>query len=185
MNPVLIGVLCVSLAWLLYLMLRRAAQDDWSRISDEREGSPYAVCFPRRSLLNQCLSAEDLDFVQRRNSRGLVRLFLCERRRLAIAWLRQTRKEAHRLVRLHLHSVRYAEDVRLAAEARLLLALVLFHLVYVALLSLFWWYGPWQTQRLRRPLRELCGALAQLADRIVAVAGPALPRLETAAGVIR
>jgi len=186
MNPVFLAVLSIALVWMLLLMLRRGSEEDLLRDVEIGEGSEYMVRLPRRALLDQCLSAEDLDYVQLRNSPVLLRLFLHERRRLAIAWLRQTRREAHRLFRLHVRSVRFAHDLRPAAELKLLCAMGLFALVYAAMLAAVWWYGPLRTRRSLQSIQTLAGILARLVDRIVAAIVPgALPGMPAAAGVSR
>jgi hypothetical protein len=186
MNPVFLVILCVALVWVLFLMLRRGAQQEAGRAGGIAQGSEYVVRLPRRSLLHECLAVEDLEFIRARKSPPLLRLFLRERRRLAEAWLRETRREAHRLVRLHVNSVRYAADLRPAAEVRLFFAVVLFLLVYVTMLSLVWWFGRWRTRRLLDSIQALAGILARLVDRIVAAVVPgALPGLGAAAGVMR
>jgi hypothetical protein len=192
-NPILIAILCLALVALLYVMLRHAATEhsenaqwgyaEWGRSGETADGS--RVRLPPRSLLNQCLSADDLDCVQRRQSRPLLRLFLHERRRLALAWLTETKREAQRLLRLHVHSVRFAPDVRLGAEAKLAISVALFLVVYAALRTLVWWYGPWQTRQSLKSVQALFGVLAQLADRIVGAVIPVGPQMEAAAGPLR
>jgi hypothetical protein len=185
MNPVFIALLCVALVWLLILLRRRSLEDP-GRAADISHGPELVIRLPKRSLLNQCLSPEDLDFVKLRKSPALLELFLHERRRLAVGWLRQTRREAQRLVRLHVHSVRYAADLRPAAEARLFLSVVLFMLLYAAMLTGVLWYGPLRTRRSFQSMRALAGLLAQLAERIVAGIIPgALPPIGASAGATR
>lgn len=185
MNPVFLTVLCVALVGMLLVMLRRGSQEEILRDDEIFQGSEYMVRLPRRILLDQCLSADDLDYVRLRNSPALLRLFLHERRRLAAAWLRQTRREAQRLLRLHVSSARFAADLRPAAELKLLFAVGLFALVYAAMLAAVWWYGPLNTRRSLQSIQALSGILARLVDRIVAGIIPAgLPAMP-AAGVIR
>jgi hypothetical protein len=94
-----------------------------------------------------------------------------ERRRLAIAWLRQTRREAQRLLELHVRSVRYAADLRPGAEAKLFLAFGLFLLVYGMMLGFVFWYGPVTTRRFLESLQGLAGVLSQLGERIATSIG--------------
>jgi hypothetical protein len=184
MNPVFVALLCVALVWLL-ILLRGGAVEDPGRTRDLAQDLELVGRLPRRSLLDQCLSPEDLDFVKIRKSPAVLALFLHERRRIAVSWLRQTRREAQRLVRLHVHAVRYAADLRPAAEAKLFLAVGLFMLVYAAMLTAVWWYGPLRTRRSLASIRSLASVLAQLADRIVAGIAPALPPIASPAGAAR
>ncbi len=186
MNPVFIVLLCAAMAWLLVLLLRRGAGEEFGRGAGIPPGSEMVVRLPQRSLLHQCLSAQDLELVRMRQSPALLRLFLRERRRLAITWLRQTRREAHRLIRLHVHSVRYAADLRPVAEVKLFLAVSLFLLVYAVTVSVVWGYGPLRTRRSLQSIQALAGILGGLADRIVTAIVPgALPGMGTAEGAAR
>jgi hypothetical protein len=181
MNPVFLASISVALLWLLFLMLRRS-RAEIGRMALSPGGSEYEVRLPARNLLDECLSMEDLEFVRRRKSRALTGLFLKERRRLAALWLRETRREAHRLFRLHLNSVRFAADLRPAAEARLLFAVAVFFLVYGALITAVWFYGPLQTRQFLHSTHALARILARLTDRIARAIGPvAVPRMSAAA----
>jgi hypothetical protein len=181
-NPVFLASICIVLVWLLVLMFRRSAGDA-DRIGSSLAGSEYEVRLPARYLLYQCLSAEDLEFVRLRKSPVLLRLFLRERRRLATSWLRETRREAHRLLRLHLNSVRFAADLRPMAESRLFLVVAVFFLVYGALTAVVWFYGPLQTRQFLQSTQALGRIFARLTDRIAAAIAPsALPGIGAATG---
>ena len=181
MNPIFIALICIALFWLFCLMLRRSGSTVGR--ASPLVGSESEVRLPPRYLLDQCLSAEDLEFVCRRKSSALRGLFLRERRRLAASWLRETRREAHRLLRLHLNSVRYAADLRPAAESRLFVAVAMFFLVYSALMTVVWFYGPLQTRHFLQSTQALARILTRLADSIAAAIAPgALPRIGAAAG---
>ncbi|HEY7387993.1 MAG TPA: hypothetical protein VH640_05760 [Bryobacteraceae bacterium] len=183
MNPVFLASISVALLWLLFLMLRRSTSEvKRARLSPA--GSEYEVRLPPRYLLDQCLSMEDLEFVRRRKSSALLGLFLEERRRLAALWLRETRREAHRLLRLHLNSVRFAADLRPAAESRLFLAVAVFFLIYGALMTAVWFYGPLQTRRFLDSTHALARLLARVTDRIaVTIAPGAVPRMGAVTGL--
>jgi hypothetical protein len=164
----LIVGLCATLAALLVLVLRRNRQQETGRSYDSLNRPESFVRLPDRMLLDRCLSAEDLAFISSFESRALLRLFVGERRRLAVAWLRQTRREAQRLLQFHVRSVRYAVDLRPGAEARLFLAAGLFLLVYGMMLGIVFWYGPVRTRRFLQSLQGLAGVLSQLGERIAA-----------------
>jgi len=166
MNLAPIVGLCAVLAVLLLLLWRRSTQEeaDWSSEAAHRPEIP--VRLPDRTILERCLSSEDLEFISSFESQALLRLFMRERRRLAVAWLRQTRWEARRLLRLHVSSVRYAADLRPGAEAKLFLAAGLFLLVYGAMLGIVSWYGPLRTRRFLKTVQVLAAILSQLGERI-------------------
>jgi hypothetical protein len=145
--------------------------------------SEYLVRLPDRALLDRCLSAEDLEFVAILHSPRLLRLLVDERRRLALAWLRQTRREAGRLYRLHVRSARHAAGLRPAAEAGLLSAVCLFALVYALMVGTVWMYGPFRTRRFLHSLQVLAGVLSGLGGRIADSIGPELaPQMRAIGG---
>ena len=168
MSLALIVGLCATLAALLVLVLRRNRQQETGEGYNSPNRPESLVRLPDRMLLDRCLSAEDLAFISSFESRALLRLFVGERRRLAVAWLRQTRREAQRLLQFHVRSVRYAVDLRPGAEARLFLAAGLFLLVYGMMLGIVFWYGPVRTRRFLQSLQGLAGVLSQLGERIAA-----------------
>ena len=171
MSLALIAGLCAALAALLVLILRRNRDQEPGESYDSPNRLEPIVRLPDRILLDRCLSAEDLAFISSFASRHLLRLFVRERRRLAIAWLRHTRREAQRLLELHVRSVRYAADLRPGAEAKLFLAAGLFLLVYGMMLGFVFWYGPVRTRRFLESLQGLAGVLSQLGERIATSIG--------------
>jgi hypothetical protein len=180
MSLVLIVGLFATLAALLVLVLRRNRQLEAKGKEESPNRLEPTVRLPDRTLLDRCLSAEDLAFISSFESRHLLRLFVHERRRLAIAWLRQTRREAQRLLQLHVRSVRYAADLRPGAEVKLFLAAGLFLIVYGMMLGFVSWYGAVRTRRFLQSLQGLAGLLSQLGERIAA--GNASGVLPAAAG---
>src|SRR5690348_3771595 len=106
-NVVFILAIPVALLLLLWIAGRRSAAEG-SMLPASIDSFPGAVRLPSRQLLDQCLSAEDVEFAARFRSPALLRLLLHERRRLALAWLRQTRREAARLFGFHVRAVRQA-----------------------------------------------------------------------------
>jgi len=166
MSLALIVGLCATLAALLVLVLRRNHQPEAGGNYELLNRPESVVRLPDRALLDRCLSAEDLAFISSLRSPRLLRLFLRERRRLAIAWLRQTRREAQRLLEFHVRSVRYAADLRPGAEAKLFLAAGLFLVVYTMMLGIVFWYGPVRTRRFLQSLQSLAGVLSLLGERI-------------------
>jgi hypothetical protein len=182
-NLTLIVILCITLLALLRIVLRRGRQEQPGDLLDMPVSLDYQVRLPGRFLLARCLSSEDLEFVTERKSSQLLHLFVRERRRLAVGWLRQIRREASRLYRLHVRSVRYAADLRPAAEAKLLLAVILFSVVYGAMLLAVELYGPFRTKRFLQSVQSMADVLVQLGGRIAASIAPAgLPDFGAAAG---
>jgi hypothetical protein len=112
------------------------------------------------------LSIEDVEFAAQLGSPRILHLLLRERRRLALKWLRQTRREAGRLLRQHVRAARHAADLRPAAEVRLWFHAGLFLIVYEVLLTAVRLYGPFRTRAFVRSVFAMAGVLADLGDRI-------------------
>jgi hypothetical protein len=172
MSLFLIVGLCATLAALLVVVLRGNRQQETGGNYELLNRPESLVRLPDRALLDRCLSAEDLAFISSLESPRLLRLFLRERRRLAIVWLRQTRREAQRLLELHVRSVRYAADLRPGAEAKLFLAAGLFLVVYTMMSGIVLWYGPLRTRRFLQSLQSLAGLLSILGQRIAGGIAP-------------
>jgi hypothetical protein len=186
MSLALVVGLCAALVALLVLVLCRSRQEEAGGSHEAPNCPEPPVRLPDRALLDRCLSSEDLAYVSSFESQSLLRLFVRERRRLAVAWLRQTRREAQRLLGLHVRSVRYAADLRPGAEAKLFLAAGLFLLIYGAMLGIVSWYGPLRTRRFLESVQGLAGVLSRLGEGIAAsIASGGLPAASAEAGAAR
>src|SRR5579864_3725677 len=119
--------IALALLYFLWVVWRRETRNVTGDLTDPSE---YLVRLPKRALLDRCLSPEDVEFAAMLRSPALLRLLVHERRRLALAWLRQMRREAVRLFRLHVRTVRHASGLRPEAEAKLFAAVGLFLLVH-------------------------------------------------------
>ncbi|HEY1241131.1 MAG TPA: hypothetical protein VGF16_11270 [Bryobacteraceae bacterium] len=120
-------------------------------------------------------------FIAGLRSPAVLQLLLRERRRLALEWLRLTRREARRLLRLHLRSVRHSADLRPATEARLLLHFGMFVVVYEILVAMVRLYGPVRTQSFVRSVQRLADVLSSASGQIAKAASPvSFPNVESA-----
>lgn len=184
MTLALIVGVCATLVGLMLLVLRGGSQEEAGPASGASGCLECPVRLPDRALLDRCLSSEDLLFISSFHSRFLLRLFVRERRRLAVAWLRQTRREAQRLLRLHVRSVRYAADLRPGAEVKLFLAGGLFLVVYGTMMGIVTCYGPLRTRRFLGTVQGLAGVLSQLGEHIATgISSGPLPAVNASAGV--
>jgi hypothetical protein len=183
MDLSLILVMGGALLLLLLIAWRRGASDGFAGQNDLSDGAEYRVRLPDRALLDRCLGPEDAEYLAELQSPRLLSLLLSERRRLALAWLRQTRREAGCLYRLHVRSVRHAADLQPASEMKLLSALGLFLLVCGIMMSMVWLSGPLRTRALLQAVGTQADLLSSLGDRIAAyVAPPLMPHLGTVPG---
>ena len=131
----------------------------------------------------RCLSEEDARFIENLGSAGVFRLLLSERRRLALRWLRLTRREAARLFGLHVRTARYAPDLRPLTEAKLVLEFATFLMIYEVLAGLVRLYGPFRTHSYVGSIHGLAQLLSWLGGRIAASIGPAaVEQLQAARG---
>ena len=172
MNTILIIGIAAVLLFLLWVSRRRSLDiADAGRHSGEE--SDFFVRLPPRGMLSRCLSVEDVEFVAARRVPRVLQLLLHERRRLALKWLRQTRREAGRLYTLHVRTARHSVDLQPTAELKLLLHFGVFLLMYQALMSVAWLYGPLRTRGFVRSVETLAGVMANLSGRIADSVGPA------------
>ena len=182
MNSVIFLGIAIVLLFLLWATGRRPSAPSL-RSAVVPEESEYLVRLPASGLLKRCFAAEDVKYVASLGSRAVSRLLVQERRRLALEWLRLTRREARRLVGLHVRMVRSAPDLRPAAEFQLLVRAGAFLFVSEALKALVWFYGPFRAQAYVRSIQGLGSVLAALGAGIAqSVVEAPTSRVQTAPG---
>lgn len=181
-NFVFIIAIGIALLFFLWVAARRGVSDAAAPRDNAAQPSEYLVRLPPRALLDRFLSPEDIEYAATLNSPVLLRLVVRERRRLAAAWLSQTRREAGRLFRLHVRTVRHAEGLRPAAEVKLVFAAGSFLVVYAVMMAAVGLYGPLRTRRFLESLQGLANVLSNLGGRIAEGIGPGLVPLVDARG---
>ncbi len=171
MDIYLISAIVLVLLVLFWLALGRGAVELAG--APDRSG---VVRLPPRSIIDRCFSEEDLEFAMALRSPGLLHLYEHERRRLALAWLHQTRREAGRLVRSHLNMARHAGDIRPGVEAKILLQMAVFLFVCQLLVLIVSFYGPFRTRRVLQSAHGLAEMLSGLGGRLVISMAPDVAR---------
>ena len=158
----------LAIAVVLLALIARAfiGSRDSAQVSSGSGADEFLVRLPPTALLARCISVDDVTYISSLRSPALSHLLFSERRRLALMWLRQTRREAGRLYRLHLRSSAQAADLRPVAELGLLFHFASFRFVYQILISAVWFYGPVRTQAFVRSIRALADILATHVERI-------------------
>jgi len=156
----LTAFIAASAALLLLLFLKPPA---------ESEEAPAGL--PDRAFMERILAPEDARYIASLRLPRVHRLFLQERRRLAIAWLRANRAEATRLFALHRRAVRQTRDVSPMMEVRVACAFALFMLNYAAIVGLVQWVGPFRAGAILRLFDSLGGAMERLSRQVAASAG--------------
>jgi len=134
---------------------------------------------PRR-VADGIFAPADCLFVARAAPLPIRRLFLTERRALALAWLRDARRHAARLTRFHREEVRSRLGFRPAAELKLAAYQLRFHLLHAALFALVWSRGPSPSRRTARFAVGMLEQLGGLHDHLAgSLAHPHGARFET------
>ena len=132
--------------------------------------------------MDRIFDEDDLRFVVAEGGRRIRKQFLRERRRIALAWLLQTRREATRILGLHLRAVRTDLSLQPAVEFQLLFHTILFFAVYALLWSLVSCYGAFLARAFMRNVVVLAGRLSGLEGSIVADAGRSSVRMAQSHG---
>src|SRR6266481_8768651 len=99
------------------------------------------------TAINRILSNDDLDFVSRSGQTDVRRLFLKERKMLAMHWFRKITKQVRYLMNIHLRLAACTASSSLRLEVTLCLRYVLFTAVCNSVLLLFWLLGPFKAKR--------------------------------------
>lgn len=174
MGPLVLPGIAIILLILLWAERRSNSDFTGFRLS-AADDSERVVRLPRATLLRQFLSAEDVAFAARLRSPAILRFVLRERQRLALEWLRITGLEAGRLYRLHVRAVRHATGLQPAAEAKLLVQVCGFWIVYELMCVMVRCYGPFRTHAFLRSVQGLGAILSDLSGHIAVTAatGPA------------
>lgn len=146
--PVLIaGLLVLLLCIRLVTQLwgrggREVSVDDFSKAREALDS-----ILIQTAAINRILSNDDLEFVGRSGQADLRRLFLKERKRLAMHWFRKMKKQVRYLMNIHLRLAARAPLPSLRWEVTLCLRYVLFMALCNSVLLLFWLLGPFEAKR--------------------------------------
>jgi hypothetical protein len=130
------------------------------------------------SLGKRIFEGGDMKFISRHPSLEARRVFLLERKTLAISWLRHIRRQLAYLMDLHLKLASYTYQPNPTSDLRLWFEYKIFALVCDSLVALVWIRGPFQLGTAvgytLRALNELCAVFSlRLEDINPALLGPA------------
>ena len=157
----LISALTVGLLLLIALVvfaLRQGSADrDVHSISefsgDLRHSGELEVCPPE--LVARIFSRADWELISQTHSPGLERLFLEERKKVALLWVRQTSRGIRQVMRNHAEAAKQAADIRFKTELSLFLQYIELLLVCETLLFLITTVGPPRLERIASYVHEL------------------------------
>ncbi len=144
-----LGTLIVILGVRLVLQTSNTGSQRRSVTLEEFANAREALdaVFVETAAIERIFSNEDLEFISRSATPGVQRLFLNERRALAIQWLRKTQKQVAQLMDLHLRLAGYTREPSPRFELKLAAKYAIFFLVSNMLLLLLWLRGPFKTRR--------------------------------------
>ena len=163
-------LLAVLLLYLLAEWLNRTSRDSTIVELPQDPGEAMARelrAVPPHALALKIFDPTDRDFVLSIVNREITETFLAERKRLALAWLRATRKALVRFMRLYRLTARDAKELCLGAELKLALDYLSFLVLCDFLIALIWLRGPYSTTRLVRVTTWLAGRLRAAATQIL------------------
>jgi hypothetical protein len=158
---------------------RGVARDDYAAMAVE---ILHPAEVPPAALMNRIFAEDDLSFVSSEGVRPIRRQFLQDRRRIALSWLGLTRREALRILRLHLRAVRTNRSLHPLLEFQLLAHTLLFFAIYTLLWSIVATYGAFWARGFVRNVITLAGRLSALGARILADADRSGLRLAQSQG---
>lgn len=146
---VLLGALFLILGARLALQASNARRENRSVTIEEfasaREALDTAIV--ETAAVDRIFSREDIEFISRSSTPKVQRVFLKERKALAMQWLRKTQRQVAHFMDLHLRLGGYTQEPTAKFELRLAGKYVAFIIVSYLLLVLLWLRGPFKTRR--------------------------------------
>lgn len=101
---------------------------------------------PPRDLVERIFAQEDLDYVHRRTPADVLPLFLSERRKLALSWLRSTRLRVQEVMVVYRRAVRGSRSLRGLVELRPAVNYGLLLLCFELMRAAIWMFGPFHVR---------------------------------------
>jgi hypothetical protein len=116
--------------------------DDFSRAREALDSALVAA-----AAINRIFSSEDMEFISRSASNNARRLFLRERKILALQWLRLMQKQVAQLMDVHLRLAGHTYDPSPGFEFRLTAKYLTFALFSYIVMFQLWMRGPFKASR--------------------------------------
>jgi hypothetical protein len=145
---VVLGTLILVFGVRLVLQAPRAGHNrpvSMEEFTNAREA--LDAVFVETAAIERIFSAEDSEFICRSSTPQVQRLFLKERKALAVQWLRKTQKQVAQFMDLHLRLAGFTEKPSPRFELELTAKYVIFIVVSYLLLLLLWLRGPFKARR--------------------------------------
>ena len=115
------------------------------------------IAFVEAAAIERIFATEDMAFISRASSPQARRLFLEERKTLALQWLRKTQKQLAQLMDLHLRLAGHTQEASSRFELKLGAKYLSFLLVSYLLLLLLWLRGPFKAGRVVAYTSQVAG----------------------------
>ncbi|HXM94616.1 MAG TPA: hypothetical protein VN943_08175 [Candidatus Acidoferrum sp.] len=146
---VVLGILILIFGLRLVLQSSNTSTQSQSVTMEEFANAREALdtVFVEASAIERIFSTDDMEFISRSGTPKVQRLFLKERKALAIQWLRKTQKQVAQLMDLHLRLAGYTHEPSPRFELKLTAKYLKFSLVSYILLLLLWLRGPFKAKR--------------------------------------
>jgi hypothetical protein len=173
------GLILVSLSavFILILVVRLIAQS-----VNKKKQAPLSIedyssarkaldlVFVEIAAIRRVFSDDDLKFVLSSGDRDAQELFLEERKRLGINWLRRTQKRVSQIVNLHLRLASYTDEPRPNFELSLTAKYLGFVISSNCILVLLWLLGPFKAAHtvsyMTESAADFCGVLRTRLDNV-------------------
>lgn len=161
--------LSVLFLWLFSQSAQPQVQVTATHLSDLLD--TFDLALPSGDIGKRIFAAEDWDFVCQAGSKDVAKLFLHERRSIAIAWVKTTLRQVSEFLLLHRVAVRSSSRTSLWSEARIFYDYILFWVLCKSTCALIWILGPFRT-------KHTLELTLPIADRLISGAANFLVGLE-------
>jgi hypothetical protein len=140
----LIGAGLLALLFLLILRQRAPVEGSGSQFVQARQSlRTLRSGLLGPNVVERIFNPKDLDYVNSAGSAEVRELFLVERKRISLLWLRRLRAEIGNLMRFHLGYSRLHGKLDVETEVRLALDFALLLTACRTLELIFYWKGPY------------------------------------------
>jgi len=123
-------------------------------------------------IVARIFATEDLDYVNSSTSEEIRRMFLAERKRVALLWVRYLRRNILSLRRFHLGSVRHHAQLRFRTEVTLAVEFAILLFACRALEIILWIRGPYVAPKIVRAATAGAARVCEISERSLGFFGP-------------
>jgi hypothetical protein len=120
-----------------------------------------------QELTDRIFGPDDCEFVTVEGTERLRRIFLAQRKALALSWLGAVRTDMSRLMRMHRISARASSDLKPVSELRVALGYFFFQIVCQLFVYAIWLHGPAGMRGIVRRIGDLSGWVGKTIDRFM------------------